>query len=117
MATSVHLLISSLAVFLVHPACAVNCNFLCCGNRVDPSDPNPPPKRYLDCYNRPSGDKSWAPDGGWACGIPKVDFPTVDCLTADMKACGNVGQNSVFYSFGARTEQVVPFRDSLNPRG
>lgn len=34
-----------------------------------------------------------------------------------MKACGNVGENSVFYSFGARTKDARPFRDSLDPQG
>ncbi len=34
-----------------------------------------------------------------------------------MKACGNVGTNSVFYSFGARTKDAKPFRDSLDPQG
>jgi len=34
-----------------------------------------------------------------------------------MKACGNVGTNSVFYSFGARTKDARPFRDSLDPQG
>ncbi len=34
-----------------------------------------------------------------------------------MKACGNVGTNPVFYSFGARTKDARPFRDSLDPQG
>ncbi|KAI4158030.1 MAG: hypothetical protein L6R39_000557 [Caloplaca ligustica] len=86
--------------------------------RPDPDDQDPPPKRYLDCKNRrPPGNATWAPDGGWACARSDINFPTVGCLAADMQACGNVGQNSVFYSFGAATVQVVPFRDKLVPRG
>lgn len=34
-----------------------------------------------------------------------------------MEACGNVGTNSVFYSFGARTKDARPFCDSLDPQG
>ena len=34
-----------------------------------------------------------------------------------MKACRNVGTNSVLYSFGARTKEARPFRDSLDPQG
>lgn len=75
------------------------------------------PADYRPCKNRPSGDEHWAPEGGWACDQSKVDFPTVDCLAADMRACGNVGNNSVFYSFGAHTIDARPFRDTLHPQG
>ena len=92
-------------------AFSLNC-FICCR---DPDDPQPAPQDYLPCKNRPPGQPDWAPDGGWAC--MKVNFPTVECLAADMKACGNVGDNSIFYSFGARTDDTRPFRDQLNPRG
>ncbi len=34
-----------------------------------------------------------------------------------MKAGGNAEENSAFYSFGARTKDARPFRDSLDPQG
>lgn len=40
-----------------------------------------------------------------------VAFPTVDCLRHDMMVCGVVGPRTIFYSFGARIQDVVPFRD------
>ena len=101
---------------------AINLNCLWCCR--DPEDPqsndtpnNSPNPIYRPCKNRPLGNELWAPDGGWACDPSKVDFPTVDCLAADMRSCGNVGDNSVFYSFGGRPGDARAFRDTLNPKG
>ncbi|KAI4253230.1 MAG: hypothetical protein LQ352_003809 [Teloschistes flavicans] len=96
---------------------AISCNFLnllCCR---DPDDPNPKAENYPPCKNRPPNDETWAPDGGWACDASKVDFPTVECLASDMRACGNIAGPSVFYSFGAKTPDIIPFRNGLIPRG
>ena len=56
------------------------------------------------------------PDGKWPS-ENEPDFPTVNSLREDMKLCGKVGKNTIFYSFGARTSEVVPFRDSLEGGG
>lgn len=54
----------------------------------------------------------------WACLDPKIAFPTVDCIVADIKACGTLDNNpALFYSFGATTIEVrTKVRDTLNPR-
>lgn len=86
----------------------------------DPDDDVPTNLDYRICQNRPIGQhgwKHWAPEGGWACDQSKVDFPTVECLAADMRSCGNVGPNTVFYSFGAGTHDARDFRDTLHPQG
>ncbi len=77
---------------------------------------------YRPCNNRQGRIggpdwENWAPEGGWACDGSKVDFPTVECLVADMKSCGNIGVNTVFYSFGAGTPDARRFRDTLEPKG
>ncbi len=117
-------LLGILSCRILYPL-ALNLNCLwCCRDPDDPqsndannNNPAPKPPIYRPCKDRSPGNKGWAPDGGWACDHTKVDFPTVECLAADMMSCGNVGNNSVFYSFGARTEDVRPFRDTLNPKG
>ncbi|KAF1953008.1 hypothetical protein CC80DRAFT_494907 [Byssothecium circinans] len=54
----------------------------------------------------------------WACLDPKIKFPTVDCIVADIKTCGTLDANPVLlYSFGAATVNVrTKVRDVLNPR-
>lgn len=87
----------------------------------DPNDAVPTNPIYRPCPNRPTGQpawKRWAPAGGWACDQSKVDFPTVECLAADMRSCGNMdGRSTVFYSFGASTPDARPFRNTLQPQG
>ena len=47
-----------------------------------------------------------------------VEFPTVKNMVADIKACGNVGLNTVFWSFGTQPfPSVDEFKDTLNPTG
>ena len=134
------LVILGLFISHVFHTLAINLNCIPCCPDSDDSDSPPPPQNdpqnpqddsdddtdYVDkdyhlCRNRPPrgvrGWKNWAPDGGWACDQSKVDFPTVECLVADMRACGNVGDNSVFYSLGAHTGDARPFRDTLDPPG
>lgn len=78
----------------------------------DPDDNTPakPASIWATCKNRPDQ---------WACADPSIDFPTVECLAADMRTCGIVGTGpTIFYSFGATTVQVrTRFRDTLDPRG
>ncbi len=57
----------------------------CFSTSRDPDDPVPVPGSYALCRSRPANNGEWAPKGGWACDDSKVDFPTVDCLIADMK--------------------------------
>lgn len=79
-----------------------------------PPNPGEPLPLWQSCPNGP------APGAQWACQDPSLDFPTVDCLAADMRTCGLVGQggrSTVFYSFGSTTSLTRPVRDSLNPRG
>ncbi|KAF9695708.1 hypothetical protein EKO04_006371 [Ascochyta lentis] len=54
----------------------------------------------------------------WACLDPKLEFPTVDCIVKDLKACGTLETNPLLlYSFGATTVQVrTQVRDVLKPR-
>ncbi|KAF3037187.1 hypothetical protein E8E12_001945 [Didymella heteroderae] len=54
----------------------------------------------------------------WACLDPKIDFPTVDCIAADIVACGTLEKNpALFYSFGATTIEVrTEIRDKLSPK-
>ena len=62
--------------------------------------------------NRPAAGEKWA------CEAEDLIFPTVECILADMKTCGNVGENTVFYSFGANTVQArTGLRDGLTPKG
>ena len=64
------------------------------------------------CKNRPaSGDE-------WACEKKDIGFPTVKCIREDIRTCGNVSENSVFYSFGMTTEEArIHVRDRLVPKG
>lgn len=66
------------------------------------------------CLNKP-------PAGGkWACEDPSIDFPTVDCLIADVKTCGIIGADnspSVFYSFGIDNNNIRGVRDQAAPNG
>ncbi|KIW88013.1 uncharacterized protein Z519_11123 [Cladophialophora bantiana CBS 173.52] len=61
------------------------------------------------------------PTGGlWACEDPSIDFPTVECLMADMKTCGIItnGAPSVFYSFNIKGgAQISALRDRITPTG
>lgn len=60
-----------------------------------------------------------APPGGWNCAKPTLKFPTVDCIKADMEACGVIGTGpTVFYSMGAGANEArTMVRDKLSPRG
>ena len=56
----------------------------------------------------------------WACQDPSIDFPTVECLLADIKTCGIIGTNgaqSVFYAFGVVKQSIGALRDQLTPTG
>lgn len=80
-----------------------------------PAQPSESPPIWQTC---PSGPANGAQ---WACQASDVDFPTVACLTADMRTCGLIGQggrSTVFYSFGVATVQArTQFRDTLDPKG
>jgi hypothetical protein len=54
----------------------------------------------------------------WACLDPKIEFPTVECIVADLKACGTLDKNPLLlYSFGATTVEVrTKVRDTMDPR-
>jgi hypothetical protein len=54
----------------------------------------------------------------WACQDPKITFPTVDCIAADIEACGALENNpALFYSFGAKVDDVrTKVRDKLSPK-
>ena len=106
------LLISFLCGTLVLPVSAGQCPSILCGIR-DPDDcPVDETLKWDICKNRPANGAQWA------CEDSSISFPTVDCLLADMKTCGNVGVNQVFYSFGTRTFQARQgLRDKLNPVG
>lgn len=55
----------------------------------------------------------------WACLDPKIEFPTVECIVADLKACGTLDNSRVLlYSYGATTVEVrEKVRDTLgDPR-
>ncbi|KAF2686367.1 hypothetical protein K458DRAFT_402836 [Lentithecium fluviatile CBS 122367] len=54
----------------------------------------------------------------WTCLDPSIDFPTVDCIVADLKACGTLDNNrALLYSYGATTVEVrTKVRDKLEPR-
>lgn len=61
-----------------------------------------------------------AEGGLWACEDPSIDFPTVECLTADIKTCGIVGLNnapSIFYSFGVNGKIIGTLRNQVTPLG
>ena len=46
-----------------------------------------------------------------------VSFPTVVSLKADMKTCGNIGPNTVFYSWGIGAGPATTFAKTLSPQG
>ena len=46
-----------------------------------------------------------------------ASFPTVVSLKADMTTCGNVGPNTVFYSYGIGAAKTTAFAETLSPRG
>lgn len=88
----------------------------CISSCRDPDDCPPDlGAKWQTCPGKP------AKKAQWACQAADIDFPTVDCLAADMRTCGLVGQggrSTVFYSFGATTKEVrETFRDTLNPKG
>ncbi|KIX00254.1 uncharacterized protein Z518_10393 [Rhinocladiella mackenziei CBS 650.93] len=75
-----------------------------------PAKPYPPGKT---CPDRP-------PDGElWACEDPNIDFPTVECLIADMKTCGIItnGHPTILFSFGVSNGNIKKLRDQYNPLG
>ncbi|KAI0185817.1 hypothetical protein EV127DRAFT_411837 [Xylaria flabelliformis] len=77
----------------------------------DPTIPNN--DKWAECKNPvPS-------TGGWACTNRNLAFPDLECIIADLKACGNIGAGAtIFYSMGATTVEVRQgFRDQLNPKG
>lgn len=47
--------------------------------------PTGPTEDEIPCLNRPPAGELWA------CQDPSIDFPTVECLLADIKTCGIVG--------------------------
>src|SRR5579862_1617378 len=85
----------------------------CATNCMDPDNcPPDPTLTWMSCKNRPAAGQKWA------CQDPSITFPTVECLLADIKTCGNLGENTVFYSFGASTTDArSKFRGTLNPIG
>jgi hypothetical protein len=88
----------------------------CFSDQSEDAQPAPagPTQARKTCPNGP-------PEGGlWACEDPRIDFPTVECLTADVKTCGIIGANnaqSVFYSFGVDQNNIGALRDRLTPPG
>lgn len=73
--------------------------------------PAPPYDTGKPCRQPPPGKL-------WAC--QNLDFPTVDCLVADITTCGVIGANnapSIFYSFGVVQGQVGTLRDQVVPEG
>ena len=72
----------------------------------------------------PAPASSWLNDcpkgipDNWACLDPSIEFPTVECMVADLKACGTLENNRLLlYSFGASTVEVrTKLRDTLDPR-
>ena len=113
-------LFSLLYLFSIHVTytLAGQC-FSCCRDPDDcppgPAQPSETPPIWQTC---PSGPTNGAQ---WACQASDIDFPTVACLTEDMKTCGLIGQggrSTIFYSFGATTfDARTGFRDTLNPKG
>lgn len=64
------------------------------GGSCQPKTPEPPVAGA--CVGQPQRQQRWA------CEDPRLQFPTVACLTADILLCGKVKDNwCVFYSFGA----------------
>ncbi|KIX06948.1 uncharacterized protein Z518_04924 [Rhinocladiella mackenziei CBS 650.93] len=56
----------------------------------------------------------------WACEDPNLDFPTVECLLADVKTCGIIGANgapTIMYSFGVTDGNIAKFHDPIVPEG
>lgn len=113
-------LISVLYLLSFHTASTLagQCLSLC----RDPDDcppaapePDETPPIWQTCPSGPADGTKWA------CQADDIDFPTVDCLVADMRTCGLIGQGgrpTVFYSFGATTVQArTQFRDTLTPKG
>ncbi len=80
-----------------------------------PAQPSESPPIWQPCPGGPANGAQWA------CQASNIDFPTVACLTADMRTCGLIGQggrSTIFYSFGATTVQArTRFRDTLDPKG
>ncbi|KIW70656.1 hypothetical protein PV04_02901 [Phialophora macrospora] len=81
------------------------------GPIASPEGKRAPPKK---CIGGP-------PTGGlWACEDPSIDFPTVECLMADMLTCGIITNRapSVFYSFHIEGGEVISaLRDRITPTG
>ncbi|KAK5457174.1 hypothetical protein LTS15_004955 [Exophiala xenobiotica] len=78
------------------------------------SAPTVPTKVIKKCLNGPAAGELWA------CQDPSIDFPTVECLTADIKTCGILGADnapSIFYSFGVDEEHINSLRDQVTPLG
>lgn len=55
----------------------------------------------------------------WACEDPSINFPTVDCLIADIKTCGIIsnGHPTILFSFGVGQGNIKKVRDQYNPLG
>ena len=110
------LLISLLYLFIIHTAHTIagSCLSIC----RDPDDCPPAPAPFDEWQSCPSRPANGAL---WACQASDIDFPTVECLTADMRTCGLIGQDgrtTVFYSFAATTPQARTLvRDTLQPKG
>ena len=104
---------------LVERAIAGQCMSICQQNDDDP-EPCPQPQpipvpqdpKWRPCQNKPpEGDE-------WACQADDLTYPNVACILADMQTCGNVGENTVFYSFGVTTVMArTGLRDTLQPQG
>ena len=96
---------------------AGSCFSSICQNPFDMCDEEPEANQrtWQQCMNRPAQGEQWA------CADPALPFPTVDCLVADMRTCGVVGQGgaqTVFYSFGCTTVIArTNVRDTLTPPG
>ena len=62
----------------------------CVSDQSEDAQPIPagPTEAEKKCLNGP-------PQGGlWACEDPNIDFPTIECLTADIKTCGIINANN-----------------------
>ncbi|KAI0859732.1 hypothetical protein F4860DRAFT_525747 [Xylaria cubensis] len=77
----------------------------------DPTIPNN--DKWAECKN------PVPPPGGWACTNRNLAFPDLECIIAELKACGDIGAGAtIFYSMGATTVEVRQgFRDQLSPKG
>ena len=56
---------------------------------------------------------------GPCVGATQGKLPELGDIKKDVKNCGNIGNgiSTIFYSYGAATKDIRPFRDSLKPQG